>query len=281
MEKDDSPEGDTSQGLTSQVSEKPERETLLRGFATWLDAALASEELPQGLTAELLSALAKGDPLPPLDSAEPGGGCDLYSLWAAMIALTQEIRLQGRAFKQLNETLLRSAKPAEDAIVEEQPAEEPRTGVAKVSQSSSRQPREQEIDVLLDLRDRVERSGATARNAAEELAPSRLPRLARWLGVGDGYARHAQEIAAALSRGLGLTVDTLDEALVACRVSRIECQGRLFDPKRMTAVDIEETPAVPEGTVVEVYRNGYEWNGEVYRTAKVKVARNNLERTVE
>src|ERR1700721_4710712 len=97
MEKDDSPEGDTSRGLTSQVSEKPERETLLRGFATWLDAALASEELPQGLTAELLSALAKGDPLPPLDSTEPGGGCDLFSLWAGWLALTQEIAAPGGA----------------------------------------------------------------------------------------------------------------------------------------------------------------------------------------
>jgi hypothetical protein len=38
--------------------------------------------------------------------------------------------------------------------------------------------------------------------------------------------------------------------------------------------DIEETSSVPEETVVEVYRNGYEWNGEVYRTAQVKVARN-------
>ena len=66
MEKDDSPEGDTSEGMTSQVSETPERETLLRGFATWLDYALASEDLPQGLTAEFLSALANGDPLPPL-----------------------------------------------------------------------------------------------------------------------------------------------------------------------------------------------------------------------
>jgi molecular chaperone GrpE len=281
MEKDDSPKGDTSEEFTSQVIENPEREMLLRGFATWLDSALASEEVPQGLKADLFSALANGDPLPPLDSAAPRGGCDLYSLWAAMIALTQEIRLQGRAFKQLNETLLRSAKSAEDSIVDQQAAEEPRSGVAKVSPTSSRQPRKQEIDVLLDLRDRVERSGATARNAAEELAPSRLPWLARWLGVGDGYARHAQEIVAALSGGLSLTVDTLDEALVACRISRIECQGRLFDPKRMTAVDIEQTPAVPEGTVVEVYRNGYEWNGEVYRTANVKVARNNLERNVE
>jgi molecular chaperone GrpE (heat shock protein) len=41
----------------------------------------------------------------------------------------------------------------------------------------------------------------------------------------------------------------------------------------MTAVDIEETESVPEGTVVEVYRNGFEWNNEVYRTAQVKVAR--------
>jgi len=41
----------------------------------------------------------------------------------------------------------------------------------------------------------------------------------------------------------------------------------------MTAVDIEETNSVPNGTVVEIYRNGYEWNGEVYRTAQVKVAR--------
>jgi molecular chaperone GrpE (heat shock protein) len=41
----------------------------------------------------------------------------------------------------------------------------------------------------------------------------------------------------------------------------------------MTAVEIEETDAVPEGTVVEIYRNGYEWEGEVYRPAQVKVAR--------
>jgi molecular chaperone GrpE len=41
----------------------------------------------------------------------------------------------------------------------------------------------------------------------------------------------------------------------------------------MTAVDVEAVDSVPEGTVVEVYRNGYEWNGEVYRTAQVKVAR--------
>jgi len=94
-----------------------------------------------------------------------------------------------------------------------------------------------------------------------------------WLGVGAGYAGHTQEILAALSHGYSLTLDSLDEALVGSGVSRIACQGQIFDPHRMTAVDIEVTASVPEGTVVEVYRNGYEWNGEVHRTAQVKVAR--------
>jgi molecular chaperone GrpE (heat shock protein) len=38
-------------------------------------------------------------------------------------------------------------------------------------------------------------------------------------------------------------------------------------------VDVEETEQAAEGTVVEVYRAGYEWKGEVYRPAQVKVAR--------
>ena len=53
----------------------------------------------------------------------------------------------------------------------------------------------------------------------------------------------------------------------------IECEGELFDPQCMSAVDIEETSDVSEGTVTSVYRTGYEWNGEVYRPAEVRVAR--------
>jgi molecular chaperone GrpE len=166
----------------------------------------------------------------------------------------------------LNETLtqsLEASAAAENESAEDTPALLPAT----------HQPRKQEIDALLDLRDRVERGGNTARNAAVKLAPSRLPRMARWLGVGTGYARHTQEILRALAHGYSLTLASLDEALVACHVNRIESLGHLFDPQRMTAVDVEAVDSVPEGTVVEVYRNGYEWNGEVYRTAQVKVAR--------
>src|SRR2546430_1500318 len=56
-------------------------------------------------------------------------------------------------------------------------------------------------------------------------------------------------------------------------VTEIPCQGRPFDPRYMQAVDLEETNQVPEGTVVEVYRVGYEWKGQTFRLAQVKVSR--------
>lgn len=216
---------------TSSVRLSPEeRERIVRGFEAWLDRyldrVLADEEPPQGLTSELLAALENGDPLPPLEGAAPGAGCDLYSLWASMTALAQEVRLQGRTFKQLHETLMENARSLETSAVVSEGAETALAEPSRTPQAESRQARKQEIDALLDLRDRIERGGNTARGAVDELAPSRLPRLARWLGLGASYARHAQEIMAAVSHGYVLTLDSLDETLVACHVNRITCQGR-------------------------------------------------------
>jgi molecular chaperone GrpE (heat shock protein) len=57
-------------------------------------------------------------------------------------------------------------------------------------------------------------------------------------------------------------------------VHEIECVGLPFDPVRMRADDVEETQDVPDGTVLEIYRAGYEARGEVFQAARVKVARN-------
>lgn len=241
---------------------------MVRNFAARLDRALEEEQPPEGLTPELLAALRDGAALPLLEGAPPesstepgaGQGSDLYSLWSAMATLAQEVRVQGRLFKQLNETLVQSVQeryaPGEETAPE-----------------SPRAPRKQELDLLLDLRDRMERGIASARDAAAELAPARLPRWTRWLGLGRSYAHRAQEILKALSHSHSLTLARLDEALVAHGVDRITCLDRVFDPQCMTAIEIDETGAAPEGTVVEVYRDGYEWNGKIYRTAQVKVAR--------
>ena len=67
------------------------REEILRRFEKWLDGALAAEEPPRGVDAEIMAAMARGGE----DRARPAPA-DAYSLWAAMTALTQEVKLQGR-----------------------------------------------------------------------------------------------------------------------------------------------------------------------------------------
>ncbi len=241
----------------------PDRERMMAAFANWLDRVLEGEPSP-ALPAALLAALEDGEPLPPLASSE--GGCDLYGLWSAMTALTQEVRLQGRQFKLLSEAFEQTMLQREDG-----PRAEGEAGL----------PRRQQIDLLLELHERLERTVATARAAAENMARSRPSWLERirpsWLGRRFGgaamLARQARDLAASLAAGNSLILDQLNEALRDFGVRHLVCLNRPFDPRVMNAIAVELTDAVPEGTVVEVFRNGYEWNGEIYRAAQVKVAR--------
>ena len=68
-----------------------DREEILRRFEAWLDRVLAAEESPQGIAAELLASLSAET------AAYAGGQCDMYSMWAAVTSLTQEVKLQGGA----------------------------------------------------------------------------------------------------------------------------------------------------------------------------------------
>jgi molecular chaperone GrpE len=68
-------------------------------------------------------------------------------------------------------------------------------------------------------------------------------------------------------------LDRIDEALQQLGVSEIICEGQPFDPRKMNAVDVEETVDVPDGIVLEVYRTGYMIDANVLQPARVKVAR--------
>jgi molecular chaperone GrpE len=84
---------------------------------------------------------------------------------------------------------------------------------------------------------------------------------------------HALGVVRAMEEGYRLSLGRLDDLLTEFQVQTIECEGRQFDPRRMNAVDVEETDRAAEGTVLTVYRPGYEWNGELYRAAQVRVAK--------
>jgi len=227
-----------------------DRDEILRRFATWLDSVLGAEDPPQGLPAELLSSLM-AEPQPVND-----GRSDLYSMWAAVTALTQEVRLQGRSFKQLSESLAPITTLAPQ--------------LPQMHREAQESARREMLDVLLDLRDRLAGGLERVRTSQEESLGSRW--TARLLARHRAF-RQASENLAALEEGYQMCMERLEDALAQFDVRKIACDGQPFDPKSMHAVDVEETDQEAEGTVLEVYRAGYEWKGEVHRPAQVKVAR--------
>jgi molecular chaperone GrpE len=235
------------------------REEILRRFESWLDTALAAEPPPGGIDAELLAAIDAGD-------RPEARSCDSYALWSAMTALSQEVKLQGRTFKELNETL--GAQPRRIA-------EEVRASYAErereIQRETERRCRKDALNALIDLRDRMGRGLESVRKGEAEMMRAGPT---GWLT--RVFAKPVREQAAgtiaALTRGYELALERLDQALDEGNATEIRCLGERFDPRRMNAIDRQASSEVPEGTVLEVYRSGYEWNGEIFRTAQVKVS---------
>jgi molecular chaperone GrpE len=218
-------------GGSSGETQLIDRSDILRRFEELVDAALAPEAPPPGIPAELLS-----------ESESPAEGTDLYSMWSVLTALTQEVKLQGRAFKQLSDTL---------------------------SRGNERDSRKSALNAVLDLRERLLR-GLESVSAVEEPRPGFLDRVfpARW-----GRMRHLFETVRALGDGYRMSLASLDDLLAQWNVRPIDCKGQLFSPLTMNAIELDESGGAPDGTVLAVYRTGYEWNGEVFRPAQVRVSR--------
>jgi molecular chaperone GrpE (heat shock protein) len=235
-----------------------DRDEILRRFEALLDSALTSEAPPVGIDAEILSSVMAND--------GADHGTDSYALWTAMTALTQEIKLQGRAFQELNHTL---------AAQTEKIAEELRAVYAErertLQREAERRSRREVLSALIDLRDRLGRGLESVRARKMDMVAA----------VRDGWWRRfyrkpqqaGSDALGALIRGYELGIERLDQTLDEFNAREIRCRGEIFDPRRMNAIDSEESPSVPGGTVLEVYRSGYEWNGEVFRPAQVKVSR--------
>jgi molecular chaperone GrpE len=249
-----------------------DREEIVRRFEALLDAALASENPPAGIDADILESVLNDSPDQAApDQAANARACDSYALWAAMTALTQEIKLQGRAFQELNRTLTAQTEKIADEL---------RAVYAEREQAlrreTERRSRKDVLGALIDLRDRLARGRESARVREEEIAAADragwLPRMLR-----KAFSRHPAGATAAavgaLIRGYELGIERLDQTLDEFNAREIRCRGESFDPRRMNAIDSEESATVAPGTVIEVYRSGYEWDGEVFRPAQVKVSR--------
>ena len=124
-----------------------------------------------------------------------------------------------------------------------------------------------------NFRKRVQRElqEARAHATAEAVRP--------FLPVLDGFeraAQHGNAHAADLRTGLELLHRQLEEAARKAGLEPIAAVDQRFDPHQHEAIEMVETQAVPEGTVVEELQRGYKLKDRLIRPAMVKVARGKL-----
>ncbi|HUX67079.1 MAG TPA: nucleotide exchange factor GrpE [Terriglobales bacterium] len=134
------------------------------------------------------------------------------------------------------------------------------------------------------LQDRLLRTLAEADNYRKRMQRELLEARAHatteavrpFLTVLDGFeraARHGHAHAGDLRKGLELLHRQLEEAARKAGLEAIAALDQRFDPHQHEAIEMVETEAVPEGTVVEELQRGYKLKDRLVRPAMVKVAR--------
>ena len=257
-----------------------ENDGLLEEFRGWLaDTSQAVDELS--------SSNATGSGGNATGSESPAVG--LYDLVESFTALRQEVKLQTKGSRSLQE--------ATQSVVDEMQS--------AISQFRSVAPREAEAarasgqpfaESLADLCDSLDRgreaietlsdrimdeAAATVEFVDTQLAA--VPAWKRWLcrpfaraireHLEQRIEQTQQPALESLLTGYGLIQQRLERALRSHDLRRINCLGRPADVNQMTVVEMVDAAGHESGTVVEEVRRGFLWNDNLIRFAEVKVAR--------
>jgi molecular chaperone GrpE len=108
--------------------------------------------------------------------------------------------------------------------------------------------------------------------AASQALVSRLLPVLDNFELAISHAEQSREFDRML-KGVEMVFGELREVLRSEGLSAIEAEGKPFDPSCHEAVVAVEEEGVEPGTVVDVVRTGYEFQGKVLRPAMVKVAK--------
>lgn len=257
------------------------RDAIIAMFTSWLDGVLEDESPPDGAAAELLSVI-EGKPL---DAAPEA--CGEYEIWSALTALTQDVKLQGRAFRDLTEAIsplqeslaALAAREAEDHSASLQAAiaalEASQAGLERRIEAAATDAAWREIlDLLLDLRDRLFRGCDGLQSVLNHLREScGERRWSHWFSGRRDAMEEALKPLDAIEQGNALILESLDESLALIGIHEIPAEDRPFDSSAMRAVQVEVRDDLPEGTVSVVHRRGYTWRGTTCRLAEVTVTR--------
>jgi molecular chaperone GrpE len=260
------------------MNEPEDIEAILKRFRRWLEATR--------LEAREIDALA------PDFESEAAAGRDefgIIDLVEEFTALRHEVKLQtksGRGLAQELESALAALRHAIEHFRSVQPKEEQAAWTAAKGMA----------EALADLDEALERGQREIEKARErytadaaralEASLRSLHARRSWPGrrllaayqndvlelVRDaGWA--PQGIFDSLREGYGLIQNRLRRAMASEEIQRINCEGNLVDPQRMTVIEVVDLPSLPPGTVVKELRRGYTWKGRVVRYAEVQAVR--------
>ncbi len=139
--------------------------------------------------------------------------------------------------------------------------------------------KDQYVRLLADFdnfRKRTARDNEESRKFANEsLLSAFLPvldNLDRALVHFEKQQEHGTDIKS-LVEGVRLTQKQFSELLEKYQVTRVPTHGEMFDPNVHEAMGYTETDAVPEGSVVDVYQQGYRIHNRLLRPSLVTLAR--------
>ncbi len=261
-----------AEGVPQETESK--RSKILRLFEQRLDEIL-SEEPPEGITEEIYRKLEEMNETSDSDEHE-----DMYSLWSALTALTQETKLRGRVFSDLRQEIEPMGGFVEStALLLEKLQNFLESNQRQNEESLRRQVMENTADLLIDIRERLLRGLDAARKSLTDYQTADSQSLFNKFFRKSSKKRF--ETIKALIDGYELTMTAVETAMKRHGISQMDCQGRPFNPSFMKAVDVEESDHVDDGTVLDVYRRGYMVYDNVYRQAEVRVARNSRQRIFE
>jgi molecular chaperone GrpE len=142
------------------------------------------------------------------------------------------------------------------------------------AEENVRQQREQYLRGAAELdnvRKRAQRDIESAhRYALERFATELLPvRDSLELGVSSAAASDPQS----MLEGQQATLKLLERAFEKFSITRIDPEGKRFDPDLHEAVLMQEAPGAAPNSVLQVVQSGYELNGRLLRPARVVVAK--------
>ena len=208
------------------------RRRLVDALLTWVEELDRVEPLPSGIDSEVRADLP-----------------DLRTTVSALLALRNEVAVQGRAFSRLADASRMTRDDAQKTAREED---------RERSRRDRAEGRREVLSHLLDARDRIARTLGI------------FERQASLLTGGFPGARRRREAVAGLLPGLRMNLEATDEALRGLDCREIPAEGRPFDARVMRAVEAAGPEEGESGAVVSVLRSGWFAGSEILRPAEVR-----------